>query len=223
MPLRSTELTGSRCVVGLCGGIGTGKSTASAWLRQWGAAHCDVDTLGHAVLAAGQPGLAEVVAQFGAGVLDSSGGLDRKALGALVFADPGALARLNAIAHPRMARALDERLTLWRQTPDAPALFVVDAALLFDMGLDSRCDETLAIAARPQVQVARLGTARGLDAAQAQARVDAQASVGDWQRRASAVIDNDGTLGEFARALAGWWRDLARRRGLVLTEPDLPP
>ncbi len=211
-----------RCVVGLCGGIGAGKSTGSALLRAWGAEVCDVDALGHAVLGPGQPALQQVVHRFGPGVVDANGSLDRRALGALVFSDPEQLAALNAIAHPPMVAALDVRLATWRQAKASPAVFVVDAALLFDMGLDRRCDETLAVTAQPAVQVARLAASRGLDLAEAKVRVAAQAAVALWDRRATTVIDNNGTLGEFAATLAGWWRELARRHDLALTDPDRP-
>jgi len=209
-----------RCVVGLCGGVGCGKSTAARWLQQWGALHCDVDAIGHQVLGRGEPGAQAVAARFGPSILDKTGTVDRKVLGALVFSDPAALAVLNALLHPLMCARIDGQIEAWQSAPAAPALFVVDAALLFDMGLDSRCDETLAISARQDVQVARIAAARGLSEQQARDRVAAQPAAAQWRRRASAVIDNDGSLGEFAQAVARWWSDLSTRRALGLAVPE---
>lgn len=197
----------TRGVVGLTGGIACGKSTAAALLRQWGARHCDVDAVGHALWQPNSVAMAQAIATFGPTIVASDGSLDRKCLAAIVFSAPQARLALNAIAHPPMVATVKEQVAQWASEDPSPAgVFVIDAALLFEMQLHDLCEETLAITASSAVQIDRLMSVRGLTLAQAQARLDAQRSPQDWQRLVTTVFDNSGSLNEFTAQLAAWWR-----------------
>lgn len=151
--------------------------------------------------------MAQAIATFGPTIVASDGNLDRKRLAAIVFSAPQARLALNAIAHPPMVATVKEQVARWAsEDPTTVGVFVIDAALLFEMQLHDLCAETLAITARPAVQIDRLMTVRGLTHAQAQSRLDAQHSPQDWQRLATTVFDNSGSLNEFTAQLAAWWR-----------------
>ena len=199
--------------VGLTGGIGSGKSTVSALLASYGAVVIDADLLAREVVSPGTPGLAAIVEGFGAGVLLPGGGLDRPALGAIVFGDPAQLARLNAIVHPLIAaRTADLR----RAAESAGAPVVVhDIALLIENGLAGQYDEVVVVLAGPEVQLDRLVRLRGMADADARARMAAQAS--DEQRLAVAtrVLHNAGSLEALEPQVRALWAGLL--------EPPPPP
>ena len=199
-------------VVGLTGGIACGKSTVAAQLRQLGALHIDVDAIARAVVAPGEPALAAVVEAFGDRVIADDGALDRPALGALVFADRGLRRRLEAIVHPAMTAQVAAQLQLFRAAATQPVA-VIDAAILFEMGLHRLCDETLAITAPPALQLARLMDSRRLSRAEAELRLAAQAEP-QWRGQTTVSIDNAGTPGELAAQVAAWWQQLHLRHAL---------
>src|SRR5690348_2971742 len=175
-------------MVGLTGGIGAGKSAVARRLAEHGAIVIDSDRLAREVVAAGTEGLAEVVAAFGPAVLAPDGGLDRPALGRLVFADEGARRRLEGIIHPRVrARAAELAAAA---PPDA--VLVNDVPLLVEAGLANGFDLVVVVLAGEATRVARLVRDRGLSEAEARSRIAAQAT--DEQRRAVAhvVLTNDG-------------------------------
>ncbi|KUJ68795.1 dephospho-CoA kinase, partial [Streptomyces albus subsp. albus] len=143
--------------VGLTGGIGAGKSEVSRLLVKYGAVLIDSDRIAREVVEPGTPGLAAVVEEFGPGVLTAEGALDRPALGALVFADPGRLAALNAIVHPLVgARAAEQE----RAAPE-DAVVVHDVPLLTENGLAPLYDLVVVVDASPETQLERLVTLRG--------------------------------------------------------------
>jgi dephospho-CoA kinase len=188
--------------IGLTGGIGSGKSTVSALLAARGAVVVDADRIAREVVEPGTPGLAAVVEAFGAGVLGPDGALDRPALAAVVFADPAARARLDAIVHPLVrARAAE----LAAGAP-ADAVVVHDVPLLVETGRWEPYDLVLVVEADPETRVARL-VRRGLTADDARARMAAQAT--DEQRRevADAVLDNSGTQDELAAQVDRFWAE----------------
>ena len=204
--------------VGLTGGIGSGKSTVARLLAAHGAVIVDADAIAREVLAPGTPGLAEVVAEFGPGVLAADGSLDRAALGRTVFADPARLRRLEAITHPKVALESRRRL---RAAP-AEAVVVYDVPLLVEKGLAAAHDVVVVVEAPLVDRLARLA-ARGVDEPTARARVAAQAD--DDQRRAVAdfVVDNSGDLPALDRAVDSLWRALLERaRGGPDGRPDAP-
>lgn len=192
--------------VGLTGGIGSGKSTVSALLSAHGAAVIDADRLAREVLAVGTPGLAQVVAEFGTEVLRADGSLDRAALGRLVFADPVALRRLNAVVHPLVA-ARTEELSEQAREAGTP-LLVHDVPLLVENDLVGLYDVVIVVAATPATQLDRLVRLRGMTEADARARIGAQAALADRIAVATYVVDNDGTVEQLAPQVDQIWARL---------------
>lgn len=190
-------------IVGLTGGIGAGKSAVAARLAAHGALIVDADMVAREVVARGTAGLAAVVAAFGPRILAGDGTLDRSALGDLVFSDPEARERLNAIVHPLVERRTAEILAA---APE-DAVVVHDVPLLVENGLAPAYDVVVVVIADRDVRIARLRDTRGMSEEQARARMAAQAS--DEQRRAVAdvVLDNSGTLLELRRQVDVLWRD----------------
>lgn len=188
-------------LVGLTGGIASGKSTVAAHLAELGALVVDADQLSRQVVEPGTPGLAEVVQAFGAGVLASDGSLDRAELGRFVFADAAARRRLEGIVHPAVARRFDEIVAT---APEA-AIIVHDIPLLVEKGLAARYHLVIVVDVPAEVRRDRLVQARGLAPSEADARIAAQAS--DAQRRAAAdvLLDNDRPVAETLAALDALW------------------
>jgi dephospho-CoA kinase len=189
--------------IGLTGGIGSGKSTAAARFAELGATVIDADQLARAVLAPGTPGLAAVVGRFGAELLTDDGSLDRARLGRVVFADPAALADLNAIVHPQVAQRTAEQIAA--AGPDA--VVVHDVPLLVENRLAERYDEVVVVEAPLDQRLCRLRE-RGLDEQAARSRIAAQAT--DEQRRAVAtvVLDNSGSVAELRAQVDRFWARL---------------
>lgn len=193
--------------VGLTGGIGSGKSSVAKLLAGHGAVIIDADVLAREVVAPGTSGLAEVVAEFGPGVLGPDGALDRPALGAAVFGDDAARKRLEAIIHPRVRARTGE---LAHAAPPE-AIVVNDVPLLVEAGLAPGYEVVIVVLAGTDTRLDRLGRDRGMPADVALARIAAQAD--DDQRRAVAdiVIVNDGTPEELARRVDAVWQELTDR------------
>ena len=192
--------------VGLTGGIGSGKSAVSALVVARGAALVDADVNARAVVAPGTPGLAAVVAEFGEHLLNDDGSLDREALGKIVFPDPEKLARLNAIVHPLVGEE-SARRTAEAEASGAPVL-VHDIPLLIENGLQGMFDAVVVVAASPETQVDRLVRLRGMDQADAEARIAAQAPLADKLAAATYVIDNDGPIEDLEPQVDRVWRAL---------------
>ena len=177
-------------VVGLTGGIASGKSTVAARLRELGVPVVDADALAREVVAPGTPGLEAIVEAFGAGVLTPEGALDRKALGEVVFADAAARKRLEAITHPRIAAAGHARMA---SLADHPAPYrVYEAALLVENGLHRAFPALVVVAAEEATQLTRIMARDGLDEAAARARLAAQLPLRDKIAVATDVLRNDG-------------------------------
>lgn len=186
-------------VIGLTGGIGTGKSTVASMLEALGAVVIDSDAIVHELQAPGTPLLAEIVAAFGGEILRDDGSLDRARLGALVFSDPDARAKLNAIVHPAVGRESLRRLEAARAS--GADLVVLDIPLLYETrlhGTASRANlgvETVVVVYAPrELQIRRQVERNGYDRAEAERRVDAQIPIEEKRRRADHVIDNSGSL-----------------------------
>jgi dephospho-CoA kinase len=183
-------------VFGLTGGIGSGKSTAAALLRERGVPIVDADELAREAVAPGSPGLAEVQAAFGPQILAPDGSLDRKQLGALVFADAEARSRLNAITHPIVRRLSQERFRALDE--QGVALAGYDVPLLFEVGLDSVLRPVVVVTARETTQVERILARDGITEQAARARITAQLPLGEKQKRADYVLYNNGSLAALA-------------------------
>lgn len=193
--------------VGLTGGIGSGKSEVSARLDERGALVIDADKIAREVVEPGTPGLAAVVAEFGADVLLPSGALDREKVGKIVFSDPERLAALNAIVHPLVGARMQELM----DAAPAGAVVVYDVPLLAENGLASMYDEVVVVDAPEETQLDRLTSRRGMTEEDARARMAAQASRADRRAVATRVIDNSGTLDDLKTQVDALWETLARR------------
>ena len=181
----------------LTGGIATGKSYVRTRLAAHGIPTLDADVLARDAVARGTSGLAAVAERFGADVLLPDGGLDRRALGVVVFGDTQARADLEAIIHPRVREATGTWLD--RLAAAGESLSVVDIPLLYESGRDRDFDRVIVTSCPRSQQVARVVERDGLTAAQAEARIDAQLPTDEKVQRADFVIDTGGTFGDTNR------------------------
>jgi dephospho-CoA kinase len=184
--------------VGLTGGIATGKSTVVAMLRDLGCHVLEADKIAHRMIEPGAAAYDQVVREFGRGILQPDGRVDRQKLGAIVFADQKKLTRLNAIVHPPVLAAQDQQLAAIEQA-EPHAIAVVEAALLIEAGYDRKLDCLVVTWCTPEQQIARLtqqeaGAGRGLTAEQARQRIAAQMPVEEKRRMADEEIDCSGSL-----------------------------
>lgn len=193
--------------VGLTGGIGAGKSEVSGRLAAAGAVVLDADAVAREVAEPGTPGLAEIVAAFGSGVLGPDGALDRGKLGRLVFADAGLLGKLNAIVHPLVAERMRE---LEQQAPPG-SVVVHDVPLIAENGLAGSYDLVVVVDVPVQTQAERLTRQRGMSPDEARARIAAQASRAARLAVADLVVDNSGSLADLDQRVAELWAELRRR------------
>ena len=184
--------------VGLTGGVASGKSTVAAILQDLGAVVVDADALAREVVAPGTPGMAAVVAEFGADVVRPDGTLDRARLGALVFGDADRRTALEAIVHP-LVRARAAEL----EASAAPGAMVVhDIPLLVETGQASSFDAVLVVDVPVEVQVARAVRERGWSEEEARSRISAQATREERLAAATHVIDNAGTAEDLRQRVA---------------------
>lgn len=198
-------------VVGLTGGIACGKSTVSDMLRRLGVPIVDADRIAREVVEPGGPVLDAIVRAFGPGVLAPDGSLDRPRLGELVFGDPAARARLNAIVHPAIAER--SRALLDEHARAGAPIVVYDAALILENGLGGAMDALLVVAVPEDVQVERLVRRDGLDRDAALARIRAQMPLAEKVAAADWVVDNSGTREETEARVAGIWQSVQERFG----------
>lgn len=198
-------------VVGITGGIGTGKSTVAALFEARGAARLDADVVARDVVAPGKPAYYEVLAIFGEQYARPDGSLDRAALAELVFRDPDARRTLEAIIHPRVTQAIQEHLIALQQQNEPPAVVVVEIPLLYEAGLDWLVDETVVVSSEQRTQVERLKTRTGMSSEQARLRIAAQMPLAEKERRADHVIRTECSLAEVRRQVDRVWHDLMAR------------
>lgn len=194
-------------LIALAGGIASGKSTIAARLAGHGAIVVDADALVREVQRPGSPVLAAIAAEFGASTIRPDGELDRPALGALVFGDPDAVARLNGIVHPAV-RAESARRFAAAFDADPDAVVVYDVPLLVEARVDDPWDLVVVAHAPADVRRQRLVALRGLSEADAAARISSQVSDDARLAVADVVIDTAGTVEETFRQVDGLWADL---------------
>jgi len=197
-------------VIGLTGGIGTGKSVVAEILREQGVVILDADRVGHEVYLPGRPAYEDIVAEFGEDVVAEDGTIDRRKLGPIVFADPAKLARLNAITHPRMKEMMRKRLAEAERVGTRVA--VLEAALLFDAGWNDLTDEVWVTVIDAETAARRASERSGIPVEQVLERIQkAQMASDERIRRADLVIDTSGTLEDTRRRTLGAWRELEQR------------
>jgi dephospho-CoA kinase len=178
-------------LVGLTGGIATGKSTVAGIFKRYGATVIDADALAREVVEPGKPAWREIVKTFGKAVINPDRTLNRQALGTKVFGHPGKLRQLERIIHPRVARE-QIRLTKQATLNDPRAIVIYDVPLLFEAGIDKRVDATIVVTADRETQIARLKKRNGLSRAEALRRIKSQMPLTEKRRRADYTLD--GTL-----------------------------
>ena len=191
----------------MTGGIACGKSTVADFWRQWGAEVLDADHVAHALIAPGGECAEAVAREFGVRVRAVQGGIDRTALGAVVFADPAARERLNRLLHPAVIR----RMRAWADgIRRAGQRGVAVVPLLFEAGMEKEWDAVVCVAADEKTMLERLA-ARGLSPAEAKARIASQWPVREKRTRADRVIENNGSLAELENACRAVWNDLVEQ------------
>ena len=189
-------------VIGLTGGIGTGKSEVAGLLQSLGAEVINADQVGHEAYTPNSESWREVVNAFGEEILQPDGQIDRKRLGGIVFSNPEQLDKLNAIMHPRMARMVGDKIEVLRDK-GAPAV-VVEAAVLFEAGWDSLVDEVWTTDSPVELVVERLQTRNGMSEEEVRRRISSQMDRSERIERSDLVVDNSGdvtSLGETVKAL----------------------
>jgi dephospho-CoA kinase len=194
-------------LVGLTGGIGSGKSTVASMLADRGAVILDADAFARAAVERGTPAYERVVGRFGPSVVAATGELDRAKLASIVFGDPESLRDLEAIVHPEVHRMTGEGLAVNAPTDN---VVVLVNPLLIEMGDHERCDVVVVVVAAPETRISRL-VARGMDEADARARLAAQMPLEQKTALAHVVLHNEGDLDELERQVDGLWTELAER------------
>jgi dephospho-CoA kinase len=195
-------------LVGLTGGIGSGKSTVARMLEERGAVVFDADLLAREAVEPGTPGHTAVIERFGADVLAPGGELDREALASIVFADPSARRDLEQIVHPEVRRLFAEGSEAYH---DTERIVVFSAPLLVESGMHTAFEILVVVSATVATQIERLMRQRGMSEAAIRARIDAQAPLEDKAAVADFLVDNGGTLAELESQVERLWHDLSAR------------
>lgn len=196
-------------VIGITGGIASGKSTVLRLFGELGARVLSADDLARDVLAKGGPAHREAIERFGEGIVGLDGEIDRPTLGGIVFSDPTARADLNAITHPHIISAMQRGIDDFRSTPQEPgAVLAVEIPLLIECGLEGMVDEVVVVAAEPETQQSRLTSRSGLSAEQARQRIAAQIPIEHKVERADRVIWNNGSLEDLRALVHAAWDEM---------------
>jgi len=193
-------------VLGLTGGIGTGKSLVAQMFRELGAEVIDADQIARDVVAPGQPALDEIVEVFGLDILLPDGRLNRGRLAAAIFADAAARQRLNAITHPRIQARMDNEVAARRQRP---GVLIMDIPLLYENGRAGIVEKVIVVWVDPATQLQRLTERDGLSVEDARQRIAAQMPLDDKRARADYVIDNTGSREATRRQVEAIFRQYA--------------
>ena len=196
-------------VIGLTGGIGSGKSTVSKFLAHLGAVVIDADKVGHEVFKPGTKAWQEVVDAFGQGIISADGTIDRRKLGEIVFSNPGARAKLNQVMHPLIYEQVKSRMEEYGRK--GAAIIIVEAPLLLEVGWKSLVDEVWVTSASEATVIKRLKEQKGLSEAQSLARIRAQLTDEERIRQADVVIDTNCALDELKERVEALWRKLRSR------------
>lgn len=195
-------------LVGLTGGIGSGKTTVARMLEERGAVVFDADVLARIATMPGTPGHERVVERFGPNVLAPGGDIDREALASVVFSDPAARRDLEAIVHPEVRRLFAEGVESYR---DTDRVVVFSSPLLVETGMHTAFEVLIVVSTTVQTQVERLLRHRGMSEASIRGRIAAQRPLEDKAAVADILIDNEGDLGELAGQVDRAWAELSAR------------
>jgi len=194
-------MSGPRCVLGITGNIASGKSTVVRMLVELGATHFDADIVYRELVSAGQPLLARLADHFGAGIVGEDGNLDRKALGAIVFADPAKLRELDELTHPAVIAEIDRRVAL----ADPSEIVVIDAVKLIESGHAEHCDEVWVVTIGYEQQLTRLMKRTILTEVEAKRRIASQPPMAAKLARADRIIENSGSIEETRKQVVTAW------------------
>jgi len=197
-------------VIGLTGGIGSGKSTVAQFMAELGAVVLDLDKVGHEALEFGSEVRGRLVDEFGGEILREDGEIDRNRLGKLVFGNREALLRLNRILHPVIDDILLARLEGYRR--EGVDIVVLEAAAMLEAGKESQVDELWITVAPEDTVLKRLFGRDGFSEKESRARIESQMSNEELMKHADVVIDTDCSLGELSKRVAAEWRKLQDRR-----------
>jgi phosphopantetheine adenylyltransferase/dephospho-CoA kinase len=196
-------------VIGLTGGIASGKSTVAQFFRDRGIPVIDADVLGHRTYEPGTDTFNAVVAAFGQDLVAADGTIDRRVLGGKVFGKPDELKRLTDIVWPGIRRLANEELSELETAGNN--LAVLEAAVLFEAGWEDLCTEIWVVVVEPDIAVKRLASRNGLDEEAARARIASQLSNAERTAKADVVIENNGSLAELEASISGAWDALQER------------
>ena len=196
-------------LLGLTGGLGSGKSTVAGMLHDRGAVVLDADAFAREAVVGGSDGFRRVVQRFGSGIVGANGELDRAKLASIVFADPASLADLEAIVHPEVRRLMADGI---QENLDTDRVVVLVNPLLIEMGAHRDCDVVVVVSVAPETQVAR-SLARGMVEDDVRARIAAQLPLEERSRAADVLLDNEGSLEDLEREVDVLWRELMARAG----------
>lgn len=209
--MEGSDITGGNVliVIGLTGGILSGKSTVAELLKKLGATVIDADKVGHEAYQPDTETWREVVAAFGESILQPNREIDRRKLAQIVFSDPQALKRLNGIMHPRMFQMMQAKIDALRREGRTEVL-VLEAAVLIEANWTPLADQVWVTAAPEETVIRRLVNRNGLSEEQARARIRSQLSNAERARHADIVIDTDCTLAEVEDKVKKLWSDLKK-------------
>lgn len=196
-------------VIGITGGIATGKSTVLHMFAELGAEVLSADDLAREAIGKGGPAYAAVVKRFGQDIVAENGEIDRPRLAGIIFASAEARRDLNDLTHPYIISSIRERISRFRADPlSSSAILAVEIPLLFECGLDALVDEVIVVAAEPETQESRLTTRRGSSVDQAQSRIAAQMPMEQKIERADRVIWNNGSMESLEQSVRGVWDEI---------------
>jgi dephospho-CoA kinase len=196
-------------IIGLTGGIASGKSTVAAILKELGAIVIDTDQVAREVVLPDKPAYRDIVAAFGRGILQPDGHLNRRALGRIVFSDAVARELLNAITHPRIREKVQAQIAALRQT-DPEAVVVIEAPLLIEAGMDDMVDAIWVVTAPATVRLKRLMERDNLSPQEAESRLRAQMGEEERLRHAARIIPTGCDLDATRATVLAAWRELQR-------------
>ncbi len=196
-------------IIGLTGGIGTGKSEAAKFLETLGAVQVDADEISHGLTAPGAEALPEIREAFGNGVFEPDGSLNRRELAHVAFEDPGNRRKLEAILHPRVQREMMRRIDLAAE--EGVKVVFLNVPLLFETGVDALCDETWVLLANPETQVARVMMRDRVEREDVEIRIVNQMANEEKAARATVVVSTDRPIEKTQAELAALYQQVLKK------------